>query len=150
MALALFSTAMISSCVGNIIISKMTSTAGTKIYGYLFKKNSNIANISLDHIIKELDIKEKIKICNIFIETIHDKHPELDSKLLSLKDIIIEIEGLLDIIEKKKQKHNNKYFTYYRTLHLTKEKENLLIYDKIISKRLDYLIKILSLNINNK
>ena len=150
MALALFSTAMISSCVSNIIISKMTSTAGTKIYGYLFKKKSNIDTISLDHIIKELDIKEKINICNIFIETIHEKHPELDCKLLSLKDIIIEIEGVLDIIEKKKKKHTNKYFTYYRTLHLTKEKESLLMYDNIISKRLDYLIKILSLNINNK
>ena len=144
MAVALISTAMISSCVSNLIISKITSTAGKKLYNYIYSPNES-TNISLDDLIRKTDIQEKVNICKIFIDTIHNKDPNLDSKILSLKDIIIEIEALLNVIEQKKQKHKSKYFKYYRTLNLSKEKKQLVIYDEIISRRLDFLIKILSI-----
>ena len=145
MASVLLSTAMISGCIGNAIISKVTSSAGSKLYSYMFQKQSSNMHVPLDEIIKKIDIEEKIKICHIFIDTIHNKDPKLDSKLLSLKDIIIEIEALLQLIENKKKRHNNKYFKNFRSLNVSKEKKKILMYDDILSKRLDFLIKIISI-----
>ena len=143
---ALLSTAMISGCIGNLIVTKMTSSAGSKLYNYLFTKTSIELDIPLDDIIKKIDIEEKINICNIFIEMIHNKNPPLDSKLLSLKDIIIEIEALLRVIKEKKKKHKHKYFKSFRSLQLSKEKKKLLVYDEILTNRLNFLIKIISIH----
>jgi|TARA_B110000208_G_scaffold190808_1_gene255703 hypothetical protein len=143
---ALLSTAMISGCIGNLIVTKMTSSAGSKLYNYLFTKTSIELDIPLDDIIKKIDIEEKINICNIFIEMIHNKNPTLDSKLLSLKDIIIEIEALLRVIKEKKKKHKHKYFKSFRSLQLSKEKKKLLVYDEILTNRLNFLIKIISIH----
>ena len=95
MAVALISTAMISGCISNLIVTKITSAAGNKLYNYMFTKKTYNKDIPLDDLIKKIDIEEKVNICKIFIETIHNKNPTLDSKLLSLKDIIIEVEALL-------------------------------------------------------
>ena len=142
---ALISTAMITGCIGNAIISKITSSAGSKLYNYMFQKHSSELDIPLEDIIKKIDIEEKVNICKIFIDTIHDKNPNLDSKLLSLKDIIIEIEGVLKVIKEKNKKHKQKYFKKYRSIDLSKEKKKLIMYDDILTKRLDFLLKIISI-----
>ena len=146
MAMALISTAMISGCISNLIVTKITSTAGNKLYNYMFNKQVIDKDIPLDEIIKKIDIEEKINICKIFIETIHNKEPKLDSKLLSLQDMIIEIEALLNVIKEKKKKHTQKYFKTFRSLNVSKEKKKLLMYDEILSRRLDFLIKIISIH----
>jgi hypothetical protein len=145
MAVALISTAMISGCISNLIVTKITSAAGNKLYNYMFTKKTYNKDIPLDDLIKKIDIEEKVNICKIFIETIHNKNPTLDSKLLSLKDIIIEVEALLKLIKEKKKKHKHKYFTSFRSLDVSKEKKKLLMYDEILNRRLDFLIKIISL-----
>ena len=145
MALALISTAMVSGCISNLIVTKITSSAGSKLYNYMFSKQTYDKDISLDELIKKIDIEEKINICKIFIETIHNKDPTLDRKLLSLKDIIIEVEAVLKLIKEKRKKHKNKYFTSFRSLDVSKEKKKLLMYDEILNRRLDFLIKIISL-----
>ena len=143
---AILSTAMISGCIGNLIVTKMTSSAGSKLYNYLFTKTSTELDIPLDDIIKKIDIEEKVNICNIFSDMIHNKNPTLDSKLLSLKDIIIEIEALLRVIKEKKKKHKHKYFKSFRSLELSKEKKKLLVYDEILTNRLNFLIKIITIH----
>jgi|TARA_B110000967_G_C18833593_1_gene535404 hypothetical protein len=145
MALALISTAMVSGCISNLIVTKITSSAGSKLYNYMFSKQTYDKDISLDELIKKIDIEEKINICKIFIETIHNKDPTLDRKLLSLKDIIIEVEAVLKLIKEKRKKHKKKYFTSFRSLDVSKEKKKLLMYDEILNRRLDFLIKIISL-----
>ena len=111
----------------------------------MFSKQTYDKDISLDELIKKIDIEEKINICKIFIETIHNKDPTLDRKLLSLKDIIIEVEAVLKLIKEKRKKHKKKYFTSFRSLDVSKEKKKLLMYDEILNRRLDFLIKIISL-----
>ena len=145
MALAVISTAMISTCISNVLVSKLTTTAGTSIYNYLFTNKKNKMEIPIDEYIKKIDIKEKIVISKAFIDTIPTDNFKFQHSITSLQDMIIETEALLDVIEKKKNKHNNKYFNKYRKLNISKEQNKLLMYDEILSKRLDYLIKLLSL-----
>ena len=145
MALAVISTAMISTCISNVLVSKLTTTAGSSIYNYLFTNKKNKMEIPIDEYIKKIDIKEKIVISKAFIDTISTDNFKFQHSITSLQDMIIETEALLDVIEKKKNKHNNKYFNKYRKLNISKEQNKLLMYDEILSKRLDYLIKLLSL-----
>ena len=146
MALAILSTAMVTSCVSNVLITKLTSKAGNSIYNYIFKKKESNIDIPIDELIRRIDIKEKIIISNAFIESISQKKFKFNHIVTSLQDIIIEITALLQLIEDKKTKHKHKYFTSYRSLNIKREQEKLTTYDKILSKRLDYLIKLLSIS----
>ena len=80
------------------------------------------------------------------MESISTYNFKFKSILTSMEDLIIEIEALLQLIEKKKNKHTKKYFSSYRKLSLRKEQDKLLAYDTILSKRLDYLIKLISVS----
>ena len=144
MAVAFISTAMITSCVSNMLVTKLTSKAGSSIYNYLFKQSHSI-DIPIDEYIQRIDIKEKIIISNAFIESITTEHVSVKRMITSMQDVLIEIEALLNVIEKKKSKLKKKYFNKYRSVHVSKEQKKLVIYDDILSKRLDYLIKLLSL-----
>ena len=146
MAFAILSTAMVTSCVSNVLITKLTSKAGNSIYNYLFKKNENTIHIPIDEFIPQIDIKEKIIISKAFVESISQKKIKFNHIVTSLQDVIIEVEALLQLIEDKKNKHKNKYFTSYRSLNIKKEQKKLITYDKILSKRLDYLIKLISIS----
>jgi hypothetical protein len=146
MAFAILSTAMVTSCVSNVLITKLTSKAGNSIYNYLFKKNENTIHIPIDEFIQQIDIKEKIIISKAFVESISQKKIKFNHIVTSLQDVIIEVEALLQLIEDKKNKHKNKYFTSYRSLNIKKEQKKLITYDKILSKRLDYLIKLISIS----
>lgn len=146
MAFAILSTAMVTSCVSNVLITKLTSKAGNSIYNYLFKKNENTIHIPIDEFIQQIDIKEKIIISKAFVESISQKKIKFNHIVTSLQDVIIEVEALLQLIEDKKNKHKNKYFTSYRSLNIKKEHKKLITYDKILSKRLDYLIKLISIS----
>ena len=145
MAVAVISTAMISTCISNVLVSKLSSQAGSSIYNYLFKKKTDSIDVPIDEYIKRLDIKEKIIISKAFIESIPKDNCKCIHIISSLQDMIIEVEALLKVIELKKNKHKYKYFSSYRSLHLSKEQEKLITYDQILSKRLDYLIKLLSI-----
>ena len=101
MALALISTAMVSGCISNLIVTKITSSAGSKLYNYMFSKQTYDKDISL--------------------------------------------EAVLKLIKEKRKKHKKKYFTSFRSLDVSKEKKKLLMYDEILNRRLDFLIKIISL-----
>tara|TARA_B110001450_G_C17454394_1_gene413432 strand:- start:311 stop:751 length:441 start_codon:yes stop_codon:yes gene_type:complete len=144
MASLIFSTAMITSCVGNIIISKATSKAGNSFYNFLFKKKNSLITIPIDEYIKQTDIKEKIVISKVFVERISNSNCKFQHIITSMEDMIIEIEALLQLIENKKKRHTQKYFSSYRKLNVNKEQKQLVIYDGILSTRLDYLIKLSS------
>ena len=146
MAVALLSTAMISTCISNLLVTKLTSQAGSTLYNYLFTKKKSSSSIQIDEYIRQIDIKEKITISKAFMESISTSNFKFKSILTSMEDLIIEIEALLLLIEKKKNKHTQKYFSSYRKLSLRKEQDKLLAYDTILSKRLDYLIKLISVS----
>ena len=145
MAVAVISTAMISTCISNVLVNKLSSQAGSSIYNYLFRKKKNYINVPIDEYIRRIDIKEKLIISKALIESIPRDNCKCIYIISSLEDIIIEVEALLKVIKLKKNKHKHKYFSSYRSLHLSKEQEQLIIYDQILSKRLDYLIKLLSI-----
>jgi hypothetical protein len=103
MAVALLSTAMISTCMSNVLVTKLTSQAGSTLYNYLFTTKKSSSSIQIDEYIRQIDIKEKITISKAFMESISTSNFKFKSILISMEDLIIEIEALLQLIEKKKK-----------------------------------------------
>ena len=56
-----------------------------------------------------------------------------------------ETKALLKVIQDKKAKHKKRYFNRYRSISLDKEQNKLITYDAILSRRLDYLVKLISI-----
>tara|TARA_B110000908_G_C10247467_1_gene449681 strand:- start:96 stop:536 length:441 start_codon:yes stop_codon:yes gene_type:complete len=145
MAAALISTAVVTSYLGNVLVGKMTSHAGSSIYNYLFKKNTSRIQMPIDEYIRQIDIKEKIIISEAFIDSISIQDFKFKQIITSMQDILIETKALLKVIQDKKAKHRNRYFNRYRSVSLDKEHNKLITYDAILSRRLDYLVKLISI-----
>lgn len=145
MAISIISTAMLSSYLGNVLIGKLTSKAGNSFCDYVFNNKNSDAHISLDEYIRRIDIKEKIIISEAFIDSIVNDNFKYTQIITSLRDIIIDIKALLQLIKDKKNKHSRKYFKSYRSLSLHKEQARMTTYDAILSRRLDYFVKLISI-----
>ena len=88
MAVALLSTAMISTCISNVLVTKLTSQAGSTIYNYLFTKKKSSSSILIDEYIRQIDIKEKITISKAFMESISTSNFKLQFFHSTTKGVI--------------------------------------------------------------
>lgn len=139
---------VVSALIGRQILTQAISEASGSIYGSIssiFNYNTN-----MDELLQQLDIKERIKNVDSLINQISINNETVTSCIQGLHEIIILIREDLKQIDIKIKKHKEKYFSSWRSLGCSKEKKNLIIHSNLLDKRLDYLIKALSiLKLNN-
>jgi hypothetical protein len=134
---------VVSALIGRQILTQAISEASGSIYtsiSSIFSYNTN-----LDELLLQLDIKERVKNFESLINQIRVNNDTVTSCIQGLHEIIILIREDLKQIDLKIQKHREKYFSSWRSLGCTKQKKHLIIHSNLLDKRLDYLIKALSI-----
>lgn len=144
MALSLVTGTVISKFIGKQIVSQAISDASGSIYNSIRSIYSNHSKI--DNILMELDIIHKTEIIDSLIKEIKHYNYSIEQCLTSVHDIIINIKEDLNLIDLKIKKHKKKYLSKWRKINVSKEINNLIIHNKLVDKRLDYLLKALKIN----
>lgn len=133
---------IISSFIGKQLFTQAISDASSSIYNslfYIFNYDDNI-----DNFFKDLDIYNKIKNIELLIINIntHKSNNSVINKCIEdLHDIIITIREDIKQINHKIQKHKNLYFPKWRYLNCSKEKNNIILHNNILDKRLNFFFK---------
>lgn len=138
-----FTRGVVSALIGRQILTQAISEASGSIYtsiSSIFSYNTN-----LDELLQHLDIEERIKNFDSLINQIRINNNTVTYCIQGLHEIIILIREDLKQIDLKIKKHKGKYFSSWRSLGCSKEKKNLIIHSNLLDKRLDYLIKALSI-----
>lgn len=134
---------VVSALIGRQLLTQAISEASGSIYtsiSSIFSYNTN-----LDELLLQLDIKERVKNFESLINQIKVNNDTITSCIQGLHEIIILIREDLKQIDLKIQKHKEKYLSSWRSLGCAKQKKNLIIHSNLLDKRLDYLIKALSI-----
>lgn len=131
---------IITMTIGKHLLSKAINDSTTNIYGSL----SSIYYYSkdVDKLLKELDIKNKLKTIETTCSTLSESNlnsRSIDSCLESIHEIILNIKCDLNIINKKLAKHKKKYFTGWRSLNIKKCISDLKFHCGILDKRYSLL-----------
>jgi hypothetical protein len=117
------------------------------------ENHKNLLKDSLCHLDKDLknthqdknSTKHYEKIMHLKIiedHQINENYDPIELALIFLKDTIHRIHLCLEEIDEKINKHNHKWFNYWRSLNLDKQLNDLEILSSTLDKRFDYLLKI--------
>ena len=130
---------IITATIGKHILSKAITESSSGIYSslssiYFYSKHT-------DAIIKELDIKNKLKTIESVCESLNqiDNTKTIETCLESIHGIMLSIKCDLKIINKKLDKHEKKYFNGWRSLNLKHEINQLKLHCGILDKRYELL-----------
>ena len=130
---------IITATIGKHLLSKAITDSSSSIYSslssiYFYSKHT-------DSIIKELDIKNKLRTIESVCESLNqiDNIKTIETCLESVHKIMLSIKCDLKIINKKLAKHEKKYFTGWRSLNLKNEIHQLKLHCSILDKRYELL-----------
>ena len=131
---------IITMTIGRHLVSKAINDSSTTIYTSL--KSIYYYSKDADQIIKELDIKNKLKTiecaCDVLNES-KDISKGIEGCLESIHDIILHIKCDLKIINAKLAKHHKKYFNGWRSLNIKRHINDLKSHCDILDKRYSLL-----------
>ena len=106
---------IITMTIGRHLVSKAINDSTTNIYSSL--SSIYYYSKSVEKIIKELDIENKLKTIETTCASLNEaalKSRSIDNCLEAINEIIINIKCDLNIINKKLAKHKKKYFNGWR------------------------------------
>ena len=137
----------VSSIIGKDLMTKAISDSANSIYNLLYGI-VDYRDHSIDTIIDELDIQNKINIVEQLIEQIEEREITklIMISLTGLHDIILNIREDLKQISTMITVHRDRYFYYWRSIDFTVQKKQLCKHVNILNSRLDMLMKILSIS----
>ena len=147
--------AMVGELTTNVILEAITRNV-TNIYGVslnIFSKKKNQYNIverrELEKLEKELDLIETIKIYEAWMKELCMKKKDtvensnvLMMAIVSVQNILHEIDILFKIIENKMDYHKSKCFSWWRPLDFSYEKDEMCVLKKIMDNRFTILQQI--------
>ena len=140
---------LVSSLIGKDLITKAISESSGSIYNLLYGI-IDYRDLSIESLINELDIENKINIVELLVNQIKCNNVSklILTSLSGLHEIILNIRENLNQISKIIDLHKQKYFNYWRSLEITKQTRDLYSNVKILNSRLDMFMKILSIPSN--
>jgi hypothetical protein len=140
-------TQLVSSLIGNDIITKAIGDTSSTIYLLLYGI-LDYQDLYLEKFMEDLDIKYQIKcvegIINNLDKIIIDK--TLETSLENLHEIICKIREDLKQIDHNMKNHKLKWFYSYRRIDNIIQFENIKIHKKILNERLELFMKIVKIN----
>ena len=131
---------LITMTIGRHLVSKAINDSSSSIYTSM--KSIYYYSKDIDGVIKELDIKNKLKTieCTCAVLNANKEIPKgIETCLEALHDIILNIKCDLKIINAKLAKHHKKYFNGWRSLNIKKYINNLKSHCNILDKRYSLL-----------
>lgn len=116
-----------------------TYTAG-KVMAMSRSENERMVSL----ILTRLDLENKISVLKSLIElfSLKEKHELITQCLISLEQVISNIQSILSDIERKQLKHLNKWFRKWRSINLEREIEILHTYAGVLEDRFKYMMNI--------
>lgn len=104
--------------------------------------------------VNELDMTDKLKEIEGLIQDISkaDLHKNIQSlhhSLVSLHDSVESVHNAITKLSSKLKDHNEKWFSYWRTLEHNQDINELLIADEIMNKRYTRVKDLLKINWTN-
>ena len=134
---------IVSSNVVNNIITNLITTiyGGTLFLRYGRDNNSMIEKYKNE--IEEMDIAIKLEIIQnkLTSQCGMDKENEKNEKnksvqILGLLELIFKIKSIMENINYEIEKHNNKWFSSYRSVNISNKLNDLRHYVKILDNRI--------------
>jgi len=127
------------------VISKTISYTSSTIFTLgksLFYSNHSVDVTELERFEKKEDVLESIRIYDLWIREIEEKHAERLQQSTSLREaihsfgtVLEEIHRILQDIEEKIKQHKLKWFYSYRFVSFQTELEQLQLYKTILDHR---------------
>jgi len=138
-----------------LLISGLTSV-GKEILYKLIMETCTLINKKEQHVqirnkLAELDLEADLQVIMALINETELSEKEenvadvVDIALFNVKQKIEIIKKELETIQKIEDSHKNSYFAYYRTPPFYQNLDNLTRHKKILDRRVDFLIKVLTL-----
>jgi hypothetical protein len=141
-----------ATLVTSDMLIRTISATTSSIYtiGKMVLSDSKYVDLSsLEKLEKQLDLLETIKIYNLWINEILEKHKDsvdnsqtVKESIHSILEILNELNEILKRIETRVYEHKLKWFSYFRSLNFCDELEELKIKKNILDKRFEILQKI--------
>ena len=141
---------IITMTIGRHLVSKAINDSTTNIYSSL--SSIYYYSKSVEKIIKELDIENKLKTIETTCASLNEaalKSRSIDNCLEAIHEIILNIKCDLNIINKKLAKHKKKYFNGWRSINIQKYISNLEFHCGILDKRYALLANTITILNNN-
>lgn len=119
--------------------------------------DNNMTYEQIEEKIQELDLEYKITIINSFIKELKDNYPhDLNMNAISLsisgiEKVTNDIDKCICLIRELISYHKTKFFHGWRELDRRCQKNliQIILYDKILDRRIDLLIKLSNVTILN-
>ena len=134
----------------DVIIHTIQST--TSIIGSSISYITSIECSSIDSIktkLQKIDIEKATTIIHLFINELNSKKDIKDFvkiSIISINEILQQIESDLNSIKKDIEYHITKYFSSWRSINCDIKLNNIEVNSNILEKRFELLIKLLSVN----
>ena len=137
------SISLVTTIIGREMISTTVKDVGSSLYSLIYEGPEDI-----NKLLKELDIHAQIKVVESLMDNLHEQqlNETVNISLNLLHQIICEINHDIIIIKYKINNDTSRYFNRFRSSSYHKDLKKLTNDKEILDKRLEILIKILSVN----